>query len=553
MRPEPSFVSWAFDWNHIHHSHPQRETSGYRFRFSCQTRPGLLLLLLVGLCSTMAGAQDGSPSPQQQAPEQEEQLEPYTQEELDQVLAEYRELLKTGQKARAADSLVAVIQDQELAPFHSHALGLLGALFQELDLPFAALVAYTRSLESSTDLDPASIEAAFALADSVGDTAILEPVFAENVGGQVDRSTRSRMAYLAARENLRQGKLGLALGLLNLVAKDSPLRAEASLLEGVILNQQARPTKALEAFLAAIESAADGDDYFLNIAMLNLARSYYAAQNFPRAIEYFARVGRGSDFWLEAQFERAWAHFRLDDMDGVLALLQTHRADFFKDYYFPEAELLRIYALFLLCKFPEATLGVESFKEHYQPVLAGLRDALGSLTPQELFEITAEYARGGDPAIPEMFLRPYRNEARFRAAMDAASHADDETARVENVSANPFTTLASSWVGQRRDQIIQEEGQRLLGVLRARAEELQGMLNNAEMSKLDMLQMETRLYEQASRDTRALETERRVERKERVRKGYLWWPWEGEYWADELGYYRVHTIPECPVGMRSGD
>jgi hypothetical protein len=27
--------------------------------------------------------------------------------------------------------------------------------------------------------------------------------------------------------------------------------------------------------------------------------------------------------------------------------------------------------------------------------------------------------------------------------------------------------------------------------------------------------------------------------------GYVMWPFEGEYWIDELGYYQVDTLDEC--------
>ena len=30
-----------------------------------------------------------------------------------------------------------------------------------------------------------------------------------------------------------------------------------------------------------------------------------------------------------------------------------------------------------------------------------------------------------------------------------------------------------------------------------------------------------------------------------VPEGYRYWPFEGEYWLDELGWYEVNTINEC--------
>ncbi len=481
-----------------------------------------------------------------------------TPEEITAAFADYRSELERGQKARAADALVAIIGDPMLEPMHGEAYAKLGDLLTDLDLPYGSLMAYAKALEISAEAEwsAKAIEHAFTLADRVGDTSVLEPVFAQNVGGDVDKLTRSRMAYLAARENYRQGKYGLTLGLLRLVVRDAPHYADAKMLQGVVLNQQGRPTDALKPLLEAYDTAraAKREDRFLNAALLNVGRSYYAAGNYPRAIEYFAKVDRSSEFWLEAQFERGWAHFRLEDMNGTIALLHNHGSPFFDEFYHPEGHLLRVYALFLLCKFPEASKQIDSFKAQYTPIFEDMRGATASLSEEDAFELARGFALEGDHgAFPEPVLRTWKNEARLLASIDAVQHAEDELARLRNISANPFVSRVSTWIRDRRDQIVQREGERFQGKLQHATDELGGMLTNVEISKLDMLQFETRLYEQASLTGQLADKERRVIRTERVRKGWLHWPYQGEYWADELGYYKVNAIPECPAGLRGNE
>lgn len=481
-----------------------------------------------------------------------------TPEERAAAFADFASELERGQKARAADALVAIVADPMGEPFHSEAYAKLGDLLTDLDLPYSALMSYTKSLELNAEAEwsAASIEHAFTLADRVGDTALLEPVFAKNVGGDVDRLTRSRMAYLAARESYRQGKYGVTLGLLRLVIRDAPTYADAKMLEGVVLNQQGRPTDALKPLLDALDTAqaTKRDDRFVNAVLLNIARSYYASGNYPRSIEYFAKISRDSEFWLQAQFERGWAHFRLEDMNGTIALLHNHGSPFFESFYFPEGHLLRVYALFLLCKFPEASKQIDSFKALYTPVFEEMRSASASLTAEDAFELARTFALEGDPGdFPEPVLRTWRNEARLLGSIDSVQHAEDELARLRNISANPFVGQVSRWIRQRRDSIVAGEGERFRGKLVYATEELGGMLTNVEISKLDMLQFETRLYEQASITGQLADKERRVMRTERTRKGWQHWPYQGEFWADELGYYRVNAIPECPAGLRSSE
>jgi tetratricopeptide (TPR) repeat protein len=511
------------------------------------------LVLLLAAGAAQAGKKDAPPPPPP-APTEKTTVPPPppTEEEHTAAFADYQAQIASGQKARAADALLYIVTDPTKAPFHAEAWALMGQTLMGLDLPYGALVAYSKSLDLSADAGGASaIINAFELADKVGDPSILEPVFAKNVGGQADKLTRSRMAYLASKENYRQGNLNMALSLLKLVVPESPWYPDAKVLEGVVLNQQDKHETALQSFVTAQATSAKykKDARFNNALNMNLARSYFAAKNYARAIEYYAKIDRGSDFWLEAQFERAWAHFRLDDMNGALGLLQTIHSPFADPYFFPEAELLRTYALFLLCKFPDATKQVDSFKEEYKPIADNLAMALQKSTTDD-WEAAVHYVEKGQTDIPEMFLRQYRLEARFNDSLGAVKHADDELLRLQNISANPFAAQAGQWVQGRRDDIIREEGGRIHARLQKQSNDLGEMLVNADLSKLDMLQMETHFYEAASISGKALSKERTVQRKEKVRKGFLYWPWQGEWWADELGYYRVKAVPECPVGMR---
>lgn len=513
--------------------------------------PSLMVFgVLCAPATALAGSKKAPPPPPAAA---ETPPEP-TPEERALVFAEFEQNIQAGQKARAADAILSVLADPTREMWQAEAYARLGKTLQELDLPYGALVAYSRSLSKDLAVSGASgIGTALQLADQVGDPGILEPVFATNVGGDVDRLVRSRMAYLAARENYRKGNYALALSLIKLVVAESPVFPDAQMLEGVILNQQGQAGKALPPLLSAQAAATKSarEVRFLDALNMDLARSYYGAQNYPRAIEYYSKIGRQSDFWLDAQFERAWAHFRIEDMNGVLGLLHNHNSPFFESWYYPEAELLRIYALFLLCKFPEASRSIDSFKAHYAPIHKELQVKVPTLTAESSFELVRTWKETGRSEVPVMVLRTYADEARFAAALDAVDHAGDEIKRLQAISANPFAAQVSEWVAARRAEIIRTEGERIRNRLQATVEKLGEMLTDAEMSKLDMLQMESRLYEMASQRKDVLEIERRVSRTERLRKGYVWWPWEGEYWQDEVGYYRVSAIPECPVGLRA--
>ena len=473
----------------------------------------------------------------------------------DEAFAEVQSQLDAGQLPRAADALVALVDDPARAAFHAEAYARLGELLAKRDLPYAALLSYARAFELSDDASAevvgVHVPAAIALADKVGDTAVLQAPFAKNLGLARTDDVRGRMAYMAAREAFRTQSYGLALGMLKMVAKGDPLNAEARLLEGIVLNQQDRPNDALAPLDAAAKASGSKDRDFKDLVAINTARSFYAAGNFPRALQGYAAVDRASKLWPEAQFERAWAHFRIDDMNGTLSALVTLEQPFFDEWYWPEADLLRIYGSFMMCKFTASNDDLEAFKARYAPIDKEMA-AFAGKSPEEAFAAVRTFVEKGDSGkLPRMLLRPWAAEDKFLASLAAVRSVEGELARMKNASANPFTERAHDWLQARRDALVKAEGARVLARVAAQQQDIHGKLGDAEIFGLDILRMQTQLYEMAAASGGKLPNAARVvKRDERTRRGWQEWPYEGEAWADELGYYKVVATPECPLNLR---
>ena len=61
--------------------------------------------------------------------------------------------------------------------------------------------------------------------------------------------------------------------------------------------------------------------------------------------------------------------------------------------------------------------------------------------------------------------------------------------------------------------------------------------------------METQMLNRAAQTGKMEDAKRQVRRTKRIRSGELVWEYQGELWADELGYYRVNTKSECPASL----
>ncbi|HJN75744.1 MAG TPA: hypothetical protein QGF58_17580 [Myxococcota bacterium] len=474
----------------------------------------------------------------------------YTEEERVEAFTPFTEAVVQGDTNTALDALVEILDDDEQVHFHGLAYGSMGGLLESKELPYAALAAWSKGIELDPDNNGSSVKPALAVAEKVGDTAFLEKVFATNVGLDVDKETRGRLAYLAARGSYDQGNYATTLGILTLVAKDDPHFARAQSLKGIVLAQQGKYNEAMAAFLTA-QALVQEDPETLDVVNLNLARTYYAAGNYAKSIEFYAKVRRDSHWWPEAQFERAWAHFMIEDINGALGLLHNHVSPYYQDWYFPEAQLLRTYSLFLICKFPEASKQIDAFQDQWTPVRDEMDDVLGPMSNQDTFEDARAYVEGDHHQLPEMIWRDLPENERFLSAIQAVDAAQVELDRLQGERAS-WAQVAFNLVRERRKEIVLGEGERLKDQAQLSVDELTSMLNDTEIAKLDMLKLETRLYEQASMTGKLADIERTAMRRERVRRGFVAWPYEGEYWVDEVGYYKVNARPECPEGLMTG-
>ena len=106
-----------------------------------------------------------------------------------------------------------------------------------------------------------------------------------------------------------------------------------------------------------------------------------------------------------------------------------------------------------------------------------------------------------------------------------------------------------------REARVEAEGKRVLARVEKAKGDLEAMLEGIEITRLDLLNLETQMYERAAA-TGVLEYGSHIEKLRDMKKkkqGFRVWPWQGEYWADELGWYVFDARPDCPESMARGD
>jgi len=249
-------------------------------------------------------------------------------------------------------------------------------------------------------------------------------------------------------------------------------------------------------------------------ALLQLARLAYARGDDARSQAMYARVSRAAPQWLDALFESSWSHFRRGEDEKALGNLLTLHAPFFQGRYFPESHVLKALVLYENCRYADARRALRDFEARYRPVHDGLAQALQVMpTAQAAVDAVASgtlLARLPEPARAEV--------VRLLGTPELA------------LSLRQVTALGAELDSvDRRSAVADERG------------ELRELLGQSLRLDFEIAGREKELA--AAPPAESSVSQRRppaqIEDDEEL------WPFQGEYWRDELGSYRFHLGDRC--------
>ncbi len=374
--------------------------------------------------------------------------------------------------------------------------------------------------------------------------------------------------------------LKLSLDNLGRVKKDFALYAQSLYIKGLVHFARGEFEPAVNSFQEVVrmtnpKGGTVKNDKLREMAFFSLARIHYQFEQFRYAIFYYNRVSRDSEQWLEALFESSWAHFRLAEYEKALGNLVTLQSPFFQDEYYPESAILKAITFYENCRYPEARAFLGEFEQNYGGVLEELKRLTGeggavvasadksmpapsAKTATQLFEELTDLEKkvneGRDDAnrsfaLTARLLRLALSDKRVKGYREAIEEIDQEKAQLQALEPpfNGGATHASAMadVDQRRGELVALAGT----LLKDKLESEKKFLTDLN-SKLVRIQ-----FEIAKGEKDKLETSLKGEKQDTQTGKYkfetavdderLYWPFEGEYWRDELGTYQYTLTEGC--------
>lgn len=381
-----------------------------------------------------------------------------------------------------------------------------------------------------------------------------------------------QLLYLMGRSKYNQGEFEPAIALFEQVGRESKSYVHARFFEGISYIRMRRAQPAAKAFREIVEGIDAGDvsgvdnvDRMRDLAWISLARVYYSAANkvndegerevngefLGGAVDAWSRIGSESEYWLDSLFEASWAFFLADEYSRALGNIHTLYSPYFRQAFYPEAAVLKAVVFFSNCQMENATAMVQQFHEQYDPVKEKLDEILARYPDNQQFFDFLKKVREGNANLPREIRGIVSSALSDRTVIANLEYVALLEGEEKSLS-RAASQFKNSSLGARilqdilvaKSFAIDQAGNIAKGRYSRLIEEMQDLSNQIDTVEIEVLnytrgQIGEEL--QGAMNLAGQSTGGSVE----VDSEHVVWPFNGEYWRDELGYYRQEVTYKC--------
>ncbi len=380
--------------------------------------------------------------------------------------------------------------------------------------------------------------------------AILDREYSDEFA-RLPEAVLSKVNYIVGVVSYRKDKREDAAAFLSMVPRDSSAYARARYLAGVVFARVPKNEKALEAFEDVLKlQDGPGQAYadlasLRPLAQLGVARSYYAMGRYPDAVKAYDAVPRFSEHWDEALLESGWARFQDDDPGGALGALQALHAPQYAGAFQPESWILKATIFYERCLYDDAKAALAGFEQAYLPAAERLAALLAGEKGNDFyFGLVAD----GSAELPRAVKASLRANRRLAGLLGSVEALDRERRTLEESRALRGSKLSAELLGAVSDSravAVQLAGSFIRKRLDDAVQTLAAFDRQRVALRFEIAKAEAALYEARKDPTSSLRGQA-LERPAVPSQRWEYWQFQGEFWLDEIGYYRTTLKSGCP-------
>jgi hypothetical protein len=367
-----------------------------------------------------------------------------------------------------------------------------------------------------------------------------------------------------------------SIRLFNRVKPTSRYYVQAQFFSGISYVQLRKSIPAVKAFQrieTALDEGVEGvedERRMQDLSYLSQARTYYSASikldaetNAPSvdekklsaAVRYWNQIDETSEYWLDALFEQSWAYFMAGDYPRALGNIHTIEAPYFPGAFYPEAQILKAVIYFANCNYEAATTIVARFNKKYKPIRDELRKVLkdyeGEGKAEEFYKFLLE-VQSGKTDLPPAIKGVVEHSLSDRQLLRNIEYVKLLGREMETFQKAPGGFRTSGLGGYIQDRLAEARQMAVknageLAKLRYRrfVAELDEHLNNGEKILIDITAAQRNLLDEKLKAGQVSRAESKIYGMVNPDEEHQIWVFDGEFWRDELGFFRQVVESAC--------
>lgn len=290
------------------------------------------------------------------------------------------------------------------------------------------------------------------------------------------------------------------------------------------------------------------------------AKKYKKADKlYQRSINEYAKVPKKKGiFQAQMLFETAYTFFMMRKYHFSLGQLLALQSPYYRINFFPELRILRSLIYYRNCKYEDTKQTISIFQKKYNPLKATLETLVKKRKAGKVVKWRREYFKyflkqdkqlkaKKKTEVPTSILEVVRTAKELRNYRQLLKKLSEELAIIRSKGAAwKESNLGKALIeaaGKIRVNLQNRAGDSVYDSLNNVFLELRRLLTQATLIRIESLRKQKEeLLRYAEGGG--------IEQDEYfytivTEQNHIYWPYQGEYWRDEVGYYRQFIQGEC--------
>ncbi len=292
---------------------------------------------------------------------------------------------------------------------------------------------------------------------------------------------------------------------------------------------------------------------YQDLASLGLANIFYMVGKFDTATKYLDQIELDSKYFLDSVHWAAWAEFRKVEIDDenanrhyqrTLGYVHTLNAPFFYDYLYPDALKLKAVTYYFNCRYDSAKRTVDEFNRRYPDTMKELQSILEQAPEDfQLFELARKILddkSGLDPFVEQVAQKALQDKtlSKYFAYVEELER---EQVLLEEMSGEFISSPVGERVSEDLDLAASAAKERTGAEARSR---ISKQIKEIKELNKEMIKVEYEI-QQKRKEQGALEQLPPKPQTPEIDDEHEIYNYNGEYWQDELRYYRYEVTSLC--------